>query len=541
MTKHFYLLPVYRHQMPFHQEIITLILTKKIQTKDDLHRMKVHLCKKYQLRSVPKDSEILANLPSDLVDNGEATALLRKKSMRTISGVAVVAAMTAPEACPHGKCVPCPGGPEQNTPQSYTGYEPAAMRACCNNFDPFLQVQSRIEQLQAIGHATDKVDLIIMGGTLTARIPDYQEWFVKRCYDALNSKRSRTLEQAKTFNETASSRCIGLTVETRPDWFRLQHADHALSFGATRVELGVQTVYDDVLQHMARGHTVSDSIAATRIAKDAGLKVCYHMMPGLPGSTERRDLDCFRMIFKDSRFKPDMLKIYPTLVIKGTRLYDLWSEGKYEPLTTEGASRLIARIKSEIPAWVRIQRIQRDIPAHKICGGIQKSNLRQYVEKELEQHGQSCHCIRCREIGHRSLKSNIDTKNLQVTYHECRYSASGGDELFLSLEDASQNILLGYLRLRDISTSHRAELSEEPCMIIRELRILGREAPLGERSEGAFQHRGYGKQLIREAERICTESYGKHTLFVLSGVGVKPYYRRLGFCDHGVYLKKRLK
>ena len=527
--------------MQFHQEIITLILTKKIQTKDDLHRVKVQLCKKYHLQSVPRDSEILANLPPDLLENGGAISLLRKKSMRTISGVAVVAAMTAPEACPHGRCVPCPGGPEQNTPQSYTGYEPAAMRACCNNFDPYLQVRSRIEQLHAIGHATDKVDLIIMGGTFTARIPEYQEWFVKRCYDALNNERSRTLEQAKLQNEAALSRCIGLTIETRPDWFRLQHADQALSLGATRVELGVQTVYDDVLHLMGRGHTVFDSVAATRIAKDAGLKVCYHMMPGLPGSTERRDLDAFRTIFKDSSFKPDMLKIYPTLVVKGTKLYDLWTAGKYEPLTTESASRLIARIKREVPPWVRIQRIQRDIPAHKISGGIKKSNLRQYVEKELEEHGRSCHCIRCREIGHRSLKTTIDLNRLNIQYRYCTYTANNSDELFLSLEDASQDVLLGYLRLRDITTSHRVELWEEPCMMIRELRILGRETPLGERTEGAFQHRGYGKQLIREAERICKDEYGKKYLFVLSGVGVKPYYRKLGFSDYGVYLRKRLR
>jgi len=526
--------------MQFHDEIISLIRSKKILTKDELHRTKVKLCKKYNLRSVPRDSEILAKLPNDLSENGGASSLLRKKSMRTISGVAVVAAMTSPENCPHGRCFPCPGGPDQNTPQSYTGYEPAAMRACCNNFDPYLQVQSRIEQLHAIGHATDKVDLIIMGGTLTARLPDYQNWFVKRCYDALNMKRSRSLEQAKHQNETAPSRCIGLTIETRPDWFRLQHADQALSLGATRVELGVQTVYDDVLHLMGRGHTVFDSIAATRIAKDAGLKVCYHMMPGLPGSNERRDLDSFRTIFEDSSFKPDMIKIYPTLIIKGTKLYDLWTAGKYEPLTTESASRLIARVKQKVPPWVRIQRIQRDIPAHKISGGIKKSNLRQYVERELQEHGGSCRCIRCREIGHRSLKKDIVINQLNIECIRRQYPANNSDELFLSLEDTSQNVLIGYLRLRDINSSHRAELRQEPCMIIRELRILGREVPLGERTTDTFQHRGYGKQLIHEAERICREDYGKKHLFVLSGVGVKPYYRALGFSDDDVYLKKKV-
>jgi elongator complex protein 3 len=524
--------------MSFHQEIIDLIRTKKIQDKNELHKTKVKLCKKYNLQKIPRDSEILACLPVDLAENGAASSLLRKKSTRTLSGVAIVAAMTSPEPCPHGRCVPCPGGPEQHTPQSYTGYEPAAMRACCNNFDPFLQIQSRIEQLHAIGHATDKVDLILMGGTFTARLPWYQDWFVKRCYDALNEKRSQTLEHAKKRNETAPSRCIGLTIETRPDWLRLQQADHILQLGATRVELGVQTIDDTILHIIKRGHTVGDSIAATRIAKDAGLKVCYHMMPGLPGSTEKKDWEAFHTIFTNQDFKPDMIKIYPTLIIKGTLLYDLWKDGKYEPLTTEKASRLIARIKKDIPEWVRIQRIQRDIPSQYICEGITKSNLRQYVEAEMRQHGFSCRCIRCREIGHRSDIPLSASEELSLEVVHRQYHASGSEELFISLEDKTRAVLIGYIRVRDILRSHRTELTEEPCMLIRELKVLGREAPLGERTSEAFQHRGYGKQLLGEAERVCREEFDKKHLYVLSGVGVKPYYRNLGFIDHGVYLKK---
>jgi elongator complex protein 3 len=526
------------YHMQFHEEIIDLILSKKIQTKNELHKAKIKLCKKYKMNTIPPDSEILAQLPADLSENEAAYSLLRKKSTRTLSGVAIIAAMTSPETCPHGRCIPCPGGPEQNTPQSYTGFEPAAMRASCHNFDPYLQVQSRVEQLHAIGHKTDKVDLIIMGGTLTARLPEYQEWFIKRCYDALNNKQSKTLEHAKQDNETALSRCIGLTIETRPDWFRLQHVDRALQFGATRVELGVQTISDDILSRMERGHTVSDSIAATRIAKDAGLKVCYHMMPGLPGSTEKKDLETFHALFNDQNFKPDMIKIYPTLIIKGTKLYDLWKTGKYKPLTTTHATRLIAKIKEGIPEWVRIQRIQRDIPAQKISSGIKKSNLRQLAEKEMKQQGYSCRCIRCREIGQASLKKNVNLNNLTITFVHRRYTASNGEELFLSLEDKQQDILIGYLRLRDVTLPHRSELQQEPCTVIRELKILGREAPLGERTSEAFQHRGYGKTLINEAERICTEEFDKKRLYVLSGVGVKPYYRKLGFSDDGIYLSK---
>jgi elongator complex protein 3 len=526
--------------MSFHQEIIDLILAKKIQTKEELHKQKIKLCKKYHLNTIPRDSEILAQLPIDITENDIAFLLLRKKSTRTLSGVAIIAAMTSPESCPHGRCLPCPGGPEQNTPQSYTGYEPAAMRACCNNFDPFLQIKSRVEQLHAIGHATDKVDLIVMGGTFTARLPGYQDWFVKRCFDALNLKRSQSLEYAKLKNETASARCIGLTIETRPDWLRLQQVDQILRLGATRVELGVQTIDDTVLYTIKRGHTVSDTVAATRIAKDAGLKVCYHMMPGLPGSSEKKDLTTFQTIFTDQRFKPDMLKIYPTLIIKGTPLYDLWKEGKYKPLTTEKASHLIAEIKKDVPEWVRIQRIQRDIPSQHIHTGIKNSNLRQYVEKQMHQHGFSCRCIRCREIGHRVGEKLSDSTNLILEVMCRQYLASGGEEIFISLEDKKQDALVGYLRLRDVVTPYRTELSKEPCMMIRELKVLGREAPLGKRTAEAFQHRGYGKKLLCEAERICKEGYNKKYLFVLSGIGVKPYYRNLGFSDDGPYLKKKV-
>jgi elongator complex protein 3 len=527
--------------MSFYEEIIELILSKKIQTKGELHKTKIKLCKKYHINAIPPDSEILAYLSDDSAGYKDAHSLLRKKPMRTISGVAVVAVMTSPEKCPHGKCIPCPGGPENNTPQSYTGYEPAAMRGSLNNFDPYLQTKSRLKQLEAIGHSTDKVDFIIMGGTFTSRLVEYQQRFVKRCYDALNRDVSQDLESAKKKNETASSRCIGLTVETRPDWFCLQHVDNALYLGATRVEFGVQSVYDDVLYNMGRGHTVTDTIAATRIAKDSGFKICYHIMPGLPGSDEKKDMKSFRAIFEDNRFKPDMIKIYPTLIIKGTKLYDIWKSGEYESLTTEKASKLIAKMKEYVPEWVRIQRIQRDVPAQMISSGVKKSNLRQYVEQEMQEHGTACRCIRCREIGLKSLKKTIDLNDLIIAYSQHKYKASDGYEIFLSLEDKTQDVLIGYLRLREIILPHRYELQKESCMIIRELKILGRELSIGKRTGEALQHRGYGKELIVEAERICFEEFDKKRLFVLSGVGVKQYYRALGFLDDGIYLSKSLK
>ena len=528
--------------MSFYSEITDLIISKKINSKEDLHKTKIKLCKKYNIGTVPRDSDILARLPTDFSDDEKemAVAVLRKKPMRTISGVAIIAVMTSPEACPHGRCIPCPGGPETNTPQSYTGHEPAAMRALLNNFDPYSQTTSRLEQLKAIGHAVDKVDFIVMGGTFTARLPCYQEWFVKRCFDALNGKDSSSLSIAKKKNEMASSRCIGLTVETRPDWFRLQHADRALYLGATRVELGVQIVFDDILYKMERGHTVSDTIAATRIAKDSGFKVCYHMMPGLLGSDEQMDIEAFQDIFEKPDFKPDMLKIYPTLTVKGTKLYDLWEEGKYKPLTTEDAAKRIAKIKSFIPEWIRIQRIQRDIPAQYIDAGVDKSNLRQVVEAEMNKQNEVCRCIRCREIGHKSLQKGMELNEEDIGFDSTYYEASGAEEIFISLVEKTHDALVGYLRLRDILQSNRYELQKQPCMIIRELKVLGRELPIGQRTGEGWQHKGFGKELINEAERICLQEFDKKHLFVLSGIGVKEYYRKLSFKDDGVYLSKTI-
>jgi elongator complex protein 3 len=519
-----------------------MILLKKINSKYDLHETKKKLCKKYNLDVIPPDSEILSRLPPNFSDDDKefAVSILRKKSTRTISGVAIVAVMTSPADCPHGLCIPCPGGPKNNTPQSYTGFEPAAMRASLNDFDPYLQTKNRLEQLNAIGHSTDKIDFILMGGTFTSRNPYYQEWFIKRCYDALNKKETSSLEAAKKFNESAFSRCIGLTIETRPDWFRLQHADQVLNFGATRVELGIQTVYDDILNLINRGHTVSDSIFATRIAKDSGFKVCYHIMPGLPGSNEVKDINLFHTIFDNSDFKPDMIKIYPTLTIKETKLYDLWKEKGYEPLTTKKAIKLISNIKSFIPEYVRIQRIQRDVPSNYIDAGVNKTNLRQYVEDEMIKKGINCRCIRCREIGHKSLNQEIKIDKNDIKISIDFYNASGAEEIFISLVEEKNDALIGYLRLRDIINSHRYELQKESCMIIRELKVVGRELPIGIHKDNALQHKGYGKELINEAERICIEEFNKKHLFVLSGIGVKDYYRKIGFKDKGLYLSKTL-
>ncbi|MDG6228982.1 MAG: tRNA uridine(34) 5-carboxymethylaminomethyl modification radical SAM/GNAT enzyme Elp3 [Candidatus Thermoplasmatota archaeon] len=529
--------------MDFYEDIIQEIISRNISTKDQLHRLKIKLCKIYALKTIPSNSSILAHIPLDISMSKKKVLIqvLRKKPMRTISGVAIIAVMTSPATCPHGTCLPCPGGPSVGSPQSYTGSEPAAMRAEIHGFDPFLQVQARLHQLQAIGHDVDKIDLIIMGGTFTARLPWYQEWFVKRCYDALNGQTTESLVKAKELNETARSRCIGLTIETRPDWLTLQHVDTILFFGATRVELGVQTVFDDILYSMKRGHSVQASIDATRIAKDAGFKVCYHMMPGLLGSDEQKDLESFKNIFDDPNLRPDMIKIYPTLVIKGTPLYDLWKENRYVPLSTEKAQTHIAHIVSLVPEWVRIQRIQRDVPAQHIDAGVTKSNLRQLVEKELLDMHTKNRDIRVREIGHNPESENNEVTLEDIEMEKTTYTASNGTEVFLQFTCNKSDTLLGYLRLRDISQPHRWELQRKKCMIIRELKVVGREVGIGRNDAYSWQHKGLGAQLIQAAELICREDFDKKWLFVLSGVGVKQYYQRFhGFSTNGVYLSKRI-
>jgi len=512
----------------FYEELAKAFRQGKIKNKDDLEKWKSRLAKKYRMPN-PRNSEIMRRLPRDIVE--EYRSILIKKPSRTLSGVAIVAIMTSPFPCPHGKCIYCPGGPEKGTAQSYTGYEPAALRAAQYNFDPYKQTRARIEQLNAIGHPTDKIDLIIMGGTFTARPRSYQEWFVKRAFDAMNEVEARNLEEAHLINETAKNRCIGLTVETRPDWFMEREIDFSLYLGATRVELGIQTVYDDILEFVKRGHTVRESIISTRLAKDAGFKINYHMMPGLPGSTIEKDFQAFKQIFENPDFRPDMLKIYPTLVVKGTELYEMWKRGEYEPYTLEDMIELLVKIISIIPPWIRIQRIQRDIPAKFIDAGVKRGDLRAIVMEEIKKRGIRCPEIRCREVGRKG------GENFELMRRD--YDASRGKEVFLSFEDESYDSIAAYLRLRLPSEyAHRPEMRDSA--IVREVKVFGREVPVGVREKEAWQHRGFGRRLMEEAERIAKEEWGVGRLVVISGVGVRNYYRKLGYERLGPYMAKAL-
>ena len=503
-------------------ELVAAILAGEVTTRQEVLRLKASLCKRHGLSRVPTNHELLAQVPEE--DRDIVEPLLRNKPVRTISGVAPVAVMTSPSDCPHGRCTYCPGGVVNDSPQSYTGREPAALRAAMNEFDPYRQTSSRLEQLRAIGHRTDKVDLIVMGGTFTSRPEEYQEWFVKRCFDAMNCSDSDDLGAAHALNETARSRCVGLTVETRPDWFGAHQIQGSLRLGATKVEMGVQILDDAVLDGVRRGHRVSEVVEATRRAKDAGLKVCYHMMPGLPGSTREGDLDSFRRLFEDPRFRPDMLKIYPTLVVKGTELYELWAKGGYVPLSEEEGVPLVAEMKSMVPPWVRILRIQRDIPAGLIEAGIRKGHLRELVAERMTSEGRRCACIRCREVGHREVAASGDEPTLKTI----AYDASGGREVFLSFE--RDGALVGYARLRFPGDDGEAAL-------VRELHVYGPMVPIDADPGAEWQHRGYGERLLAECERLAIED-GRSMVRVTSGVGVRGYYRSLGYAPQGPYMAK---
>jgi len=521
------------------RELIDHLIDIPEPTSRDVNTAKMIVAEKHKLGRVLSNSEIIRYLePSE---RKRLIRILRRKAVRTISGVTVVAVMTKPWPCPKKEpCAYCPGGPEIGAPQSYTGHEPAAMRGLQNKFDPYEQVKSRVSQLKAIGHLVDKVELIIMGGTFPATPLEYQEDFVKGCLNALNDVSSRSLSEAKRISEHGRLRNVGITVETRPDWSKEQHVDRMLSMGVTRVELGVQNIYDDIYELVDRGHTVQDVVEATRILKDSGLKVAYHLMPGMPGSDFDRDLKAFKKIFADGRFKPDMVKIYPCLVIKGTKTYEWWRRGIYKPYTTDEAVQLIVEVKKFIPEWVRVMRVQRDIPAYLIEAGVHRSNLRQIVQEELRRLNLSCRCIRCREVGHRWLRDQAKPELDKIEISTWRYRASEGEELFISAEDRGNDVLIGYLRLRFPSEkAHRSEIFGKKASLIRELHICGPLVPVGCRSEWGYQHHGYGTQLLRKAEKISIEC-GFRKIVVTSALGTKPYYMRLGYSHEGPYMTKQL-
>ena len=501
-------------------------------TPEEIHRAKLA-----ELRAagsggpLPSNVEWVAGLPPE--QRARYARSVRRKPSRTLSGVATVAVMTAPARCPHGRCTYCPGGVENGSPQSYTGEEPSALRGAQFHWDSRAIAEQRVATLEEIGHPTSKVEVIVMGGTFPARPRAYQEEVLRGIYDGLNGTVSASLADAQARNETAVHRVVGLTVETRPDWCDGRVLPFLLDAGVTRVEIGVECLHDEVLDAVGRAHSSGDVARATREARDRGLKVCYHLMLGLPGMDPASDLADFERLWSDPAFRPDLLKIYPTLVLPGTALYDDWRAGRYTPYDTATAADLLARMKARLPPWVRIQRIQRDIPARLIAAGVRTSNLRERALERLRAEGAHCRCLRCREAGRRATPA---PEAFELT--DTEFTAAGGKERFFAWEDPATDSVAGFLRLRFPSEETPGGL-EEP--VVRELKVVGSEVPVGQDGSrpNEYQHRGFGRSLLAAAEQAAG-SAGYSRLFVTSAVGTREYYRRLGFERVGPRMAKSI-
>jgi elongator complex protein 3 len=484
----------------------------------------------YHLDTMPRNEHIMQYL-----HDNRYRRLLMVKPAKTASGVAVVAVMPKPYECPHGRCTYCPGGIEFNTPLSYTGTEPATKAAQKFSYDPYQQVRGKMEQLQSRGHDTGKTEIVIVGGTFPFMPVDYQREFAKSCYDALNCRKSSGLEEAIAVNENADNRCVGFTVETKPDYCKELHVDLMLELGVTRVEIGVQSLRNSVYKLVNRGHTLDDVVDAFRIARDAGYKIVAHMMPGLPGSSPEKDIEDFRRLFEDDAFKPDMLKIYPTLVLEHTGLFRMHQSGKYHAYSDDDLVNVIVEAKKAVPEWVRIMRVQREIESKDIIAGPKSGNLRQIVLQKMRQQGHMCMCIRCRETG---LQRRYPAEG-EVTLKRIDYSAAGGREIFLSYESMDGDTVLGFLRLRKVARSHRSEL--DGSAIVRELHVYGQAVRVGSKEiDGSYQHKGYGAKLLKEAERIAKDELRVDKIAVISAVGTRQYYKKLGYRQDGPYVSKVL-
>ena len=460
----------------------------------------------------------------------EVMRRLQRKPVRTSSGVAPVTVLTKPFPCP-GECIFCPEA--ANMPKSYLPDEPGAQRALQNDFDPYRQTLSRIRAFEAIGHDAGKVELLILGGTWSAYPRDYREWFVKRCFDAMNGADSETLEEAQRRNETATHRNVGLVIETRPDAVSAREVIHLRRLGVTKVQIGVQSLDDRILALNRRGHTVEDTRRAFTLLRGAGFKIVAHWMPNLYGATPESDYEDFLRLWEDPALRPDELKIYPTSLLENTALYTLWQEGTYEPYPEEVLIDLVARCKEHVPRYCRINRVFRDIPSPNIVAGTKKANLRQLVQRYMAEHGMTCQCIRCREVRHRTVEAG--SLRLDVL----SYETSVGREFFLSYVTPDDRIA-GFLRLSLPASPDRVPVEEvRHAAMIREVHVYGPALPVGTASDGEAQHRGLGRRLVEKAAEIA-RGEGFRDLAVIAAVGTRNYYRKLGFELHDLYMLRVL-
>ena len=559
----------------FYQELVQEL--EKVKKPKEFVQLRTKLARKYKLPKVPTIIEILCNLTKEQIE--QFKEFMVTKPTRTISGVAPLAIMTKPFDCPvQAKCTFCPGGPGSvygDTPKSYPGGSPAHKRGERNFYDAYLQVFNRLEHYVLLNQDCSKTELIIMGGTFTTYPKAYRHEFITYALKAMNDfsdmfftpefdlekfkaffelpsevfddartqrihekllplKGSTTLEAEQKRNETSNIRCVTFCIETRADCSLPVHIDDMLQLGATRAEVGTQSVYDDVLEKVERGNDNAANIKATQLLRDSFLKVGYHMMLGLPGSSRERDINMFEEIFVNPAYKPDALKVYPCMVFKGTKLFDQYQQGKFKPINAKEAVERIVAIKKFFPEYCRVMRIQRDIPTYMVDAGVERTNVRQEVHTKLQELGLKCRCIRCREPKQQSI--DWDTVKLQ----RLNFEAAQGQEVFLSFNDTKNDLLLGFLRLRNPYQPYRKEITAN-TVGVREIHVYGTAVKVGEQVPDMIQHKGLGTQLMEAAEKIAIEEFDAKKMCVISGIGVREYFRKkFGYTREGPYMAKKL-
>nr|CAD1837120.1 unnamed protein product [Ananas comosus var. bracteatus] len=526
-------------------------------------------------RPRPKLVEMIAAVPRPTAPPSSPPP---RQAVRTASGIAVVAVMSKPHRCPHiattgNICVYCPGGPDSDfeySTQSYTGYEPTSMRAIRARYNPYVQARSRIDQLKRLGHSVDKVEFILMGGTFMSLPADYRDYFIRNLHDALSGHTSANVEEAVSYSEHSAIKCIGMTIETRPDYCLGPHLRQMLSYGCTRLEIGVQSTYEDVARDTNRGHTVAAVADCFCLAKDAGFKVVAHMMPDLPNVGFERDMESFREFFESPAFRADGLKIYPTLVIRGTGLYELWKLAGsflcYQAYSTFHRPRVTIGLNvpsSSVTSVLQVQKLPTGTPGRYcrknsiigatmdacvqspegypyalVTSGVEKGNLRELALARMEDLGLKCRDVRTREAGIQDIHHKIKPEEVELVRRE--YAANEGWETFLSYEDTRQDILVGLLRLRKCGRNVTCPELVGRCSIVRELHVYGTAVPVHGREADKLQHQGYGTLLMEEAERIARREHRSTKLAVISGVGTRHYYRKLGYELEGPYMVKCL-